>query len=675
MLDLVDTAKAIGFDAFGASGQYEDLMQEKMPCIVHVIVDNVLQHFVVVYKIGKKGVLAGDPGKGLYKMSKNEFCGIWKSKACVLLSPGENLLSEPAITWLKWIFEYLKKDKVYLSQATFLGAVYTVIGLINSIFIQKLIDKYIPEKNFTWIYLSGIFLLILLLIRASGGFIRDKFLVMLNKRISLNITGDFFEHLFRLPKKFFDTRKRGDITARIHDTIRIQQAVLQIAGLTAVDILVILGSFSMLFYFSLNMASIAAVVFPVYGGILFLSTKKLKLQQNDVMKNYAQVESVYIDTLGGHDEINSYNTDKAYTDYNKIFFSFFQESIEKLGYTQAKLNYGAELISALIIIGMLFCGSYWVVNGNLRLGEMIAAYTLAAGILSPINRLVGANISLQSANIAAMRIMDMLLIKKEENLGSKNFEMFNGIAVRDAAFSWDTRKYLFENISMNIPVGRITALWGPSGAGKSTFVQLLQRKYELNRGVISIDGIDCRNIELSDYRKNIGVLPQQIKIFNGTLAENITAGREIKSLEGLNKLIEKTGLSSFVKRFENGLFTVLGENGRKFSGGEIQMLALIRALLFNPGALIIDEGLSGIDYEIEEKIYNKIKEYSRDHAVLLITHNLASLLKADYIYLLRDRSIYEQGNPKVLIKNGNVFGNSIKTQYSHLFENESLIYG
>ncbi len=669
MLDLVNAAKKIGFDASGASGEYDDLMKEKMPCIAHVVIDEMLSHFVVIYKINAKKVKIVDPGKDVYNLSRQEFEKIWKSKAVVLLKPTENLLNEKTVTWFNWILQYLKKDNIWLIQSVFLGIVFTALGLLTSLFIQKLIDKYIPEKNINWIYYTGIFLFVLLMIRSFSGYIRDRFLIILNKRLNINITGDFFQHLFKLPKKFFDTRKRGDITARIHDAMRIQQAVLQIGGMTIIDVLMIIGSLSLLFYFSTLMAVIALIVFPIYGTLLFLSTSKLKMQQNDVMKGYAQVESTYIDTLGGIEEIKSFNTSGFFAGFNKIFYSAFQESVQKLGFTQARLNLFAEISAALITIGMLLFGAIWITSGKLLLGEMMAAYSLAVGILPSINRLIGANISLQSANVAAVRLMDMLLVEKEKNISENKFELKDKITIEDSGFSWNGRSYLFNNINMEIPVGRITSLWGPSGAGKSTLVQLLERKYPLTTGKIKIDGNDAGFFDLEDYRKNIGVLPQQIKIFNGTLADNIFVGRQISDTNALMKAIQELNLGYFLQRFEYGLNTLLGENGRKLSGGEMQMLALIRALLDKPKLLVIDEGLSGVDFEIEELIYERIKEYSKNNAVLLITHNLANLLKTDYLYVLRNGNIEEHGSPSVLIQNDSLFGKSVKKQHSYFYDN------
>lgn len=186
-----------------------------------------------------------------------------------------------------------------------------------------------------------------------------------------------------------------------------------IGGITIVDLLIILGSFGLLFYFSTNIALIALVVFPTYGLLLFLSTKKLKLQQNDVMKGYAQVEATYIDTLSGIEDIKAFSGESFFSRINKSYFNLFQNNVEKLGLTQAKLNLLAEFSAVIITVGILLLGSLWVVDGSLKLGEMVAAYSLAIGILPSINRMINANISLQSANVAAIRLMDCCWLKKK----------------------------------------------------------------------------------------------------------------------------------------------------------------------------------------------------------------------------------------------------------------------
>ena len=653
MLDLVKAAEKVGFKAYGAKGEYEELKKEKMPCIAHVVLESGLNHFVVIYKIESKGVLVGDPGKGIYKLKREEFLKIWQKKSVILLQPNSKLLTSEHTSWIKWISTYLKKNESWVYQTVFLGIVYTVLGLFTAIFVQKLIDIFIPERDLSKIIYTGLFLLLLLIIRSFAGYFRQRFLIILNKRVNININSDFLSHIFQVPKRFFDSRKTGDITARINDSMRIQQAILLVTNTTIIDGLVIIGSFTLMFFIAPILAWISILLVPVYSIILFIKTRSIKDEQNEVMKGHAKVEASYIDSLRGIDEILGFNVSRSFTILNKSLFEHFQSKIEKLGFTQANLSLSAELSGTIITIFLLSLGAIFVAKENLLLGQMMAAYSLLTNILPAIGRFVGANISLQGANIAAQRLRDILLVEKEKNDGKLSFQMDEKITVEKGNFSWTKSKHLFDDLTLSIEKGKITSLWGKSGAGKSTLVQILERKYQLNNGQLLVDNIAAEKIDLNDYRKNISVIPQTIKVFNGTIAENITVGREVKSFEEIGQRIQQLGMETFISRFEYGLFTLLGEDGRKLSGGEKQMLALIRALFDLPEVLIIDEGFSAIDIEIENLIINSLKKYSKDHAVLIVTHDLRTISKTDYLYILENGTISEKGEPNVLLTKGN----------------------
>ncbi|MCL5029529.1 MAG: ABC transporter ATP-binding protein/permease [Bacteroidetes bacterium] len=185
---------------------------------------------------------------------------------------------------------------------------------------------------------------------------------------------------------------------------------------------------------------------------------------------------------------------------------------------------------------------------------------------------------------------------------------------------------------MQIPKGKITALYGPNGSGKSTIVQILQRKYMLSGGCLLLDNVDACTLNLELYRKLVAVVPQNIKIFNGSILDNILIGRELSSLDEMDSKIAELGFSDFFKRFEQSYFTLLGEDGRHLSGGEKQVIALIRAMFDKPGVLIIDEGLSGLDPELETLIFDRLIAYANNNSVFIITHDIRSLEKCAQIY-------------------------------------------
>ncbi|MCU7502983.1 MAG: peptidase domain-containing ABC transporter [Ignavibacteria bacterium] len=647
MFDVINAAKEIGFDAFGAEGEYEDLEKEAMPCIAHLVIEEKLNHFVVIYKIDKNRVFIADPGKGRYYLAKEEFLRIWKSRSVVLLKPDRDLMNLEAPVWYKWIMSYIHKEDTWVYQSLFLGIIYTIISLLTSVFVQMIIDKYIPEQK-TWkVLYTGLLLLILLGIKVLAGFFRQRFLVELNNRISLNINADFISHIFKLPKKFFDTRKAGDITSRINDAIKIQQSVLQITGTTAIDILIITASFILIFQFSSVLAGITLCMVPIYLGTMIYGALKLKKHQREVMKNYSLVEASYIDTLNGIDEIISYSSSDYFSDINRKYFRNFQEKIKALGLTQSNLAFVSDGLGVLGSILLLTLGSVMVINKELMLGQMMGSFTLYGAIMPSINRMVDSIVGLQGASIASQRLMDLFLVKTENASGTGVEPDWKGIELKNAGFGWNNRNPLFKDVNMQIPKGLITALYGKSGSGKSTIVQILQRKYELTEGCMFYNNIDAGSISLDVYRKKIAVVPQNIKIFNGTLLENILMGRNLPSVDELNDRIKLLGFDDFFKRFEWGYFTILGEDGRHLSGGEKQVIALVRALFDKPDLLIIDEGLSGLDHDLEAMIFARLKDYSKDHGVFIITHNTQILGRCEHIYRLGDGKIRIEGNPLI----------------------------
>lgn len=649
MLELVKAARYLGFRARGATGEYQDLMREVMPCIAHVVLEGTgLQHFVVIYRINPKRVLIGDPGDGRYWLSKVQFEKIWQEKAVILLSPDKTLFHCKPPNWMRWILTYFERESCWLIQSIFLGVLYTLLGLIIAVFVQWLIDYFIPKGNIRKIVITAIVLLILQMIRTSAGYLRQRFLVELNRKVNMNINSDFISHIFQLPLQFFDSRKKGDITARINDGIRIQQAILQIIGITIIDGMIITGSLIFVFFFSSILGLIIATVLPIYVSLMFFAAKRIKEQNNEVMKSYSQVESFYFDSLSGIDEILSHNTGRFFADLNRIIFRGFQDNTARLGLTQARISFHAEFAGGILTIGILGLGAVLVIKGSILLGEMIAVYSLLANMLPAANRLVDANLSLQGASIAIQRLMDLLLVSKEEDTGIHPFKLEEVLTIRNLTFSWPRGHKVFNGLNMSFPKGRITSIWGISGSGKSTLVKIIQRKYPILGGQILIDSTPIEEFQLMDYRTNIGLVPQNVKIFNGTMIDNILVGREDPDFNKTSKRIDELGFTAFLNRFPDGLLTLVGEEGRQLSSGEVQLLGLLRALLENPQILIIDEGISTIDLEMENWIFVALRKYATNNVVLVISHNLQTIRKSDYVYLLGDGTTKDSGTPEQL---------------------------
>ncbi len=643
MLDLVAAAESIGFKALGAHGGYEDLIKQRMPCIAHVILKNGLHHYVVIYKIKANKVFVGDPGRGRYWMKKDIFLKIWRSGNAVLFEPKTNLLMQNKKRWQDWLLPYVKNQGAWLEQALFIGLIYTVLSLAPTLSIRMIIDRYIPDKSAAMILQTGVLLSLILCLRALLGYLRSRFLIIMNRRISTNVANDFLEHLFCLPKQFFDTRKTGDIISRLDDSLKIQEAVLVFVNTILIDGLVIIASLALLFHFSMTIGLLSVLIIPFYGFLVWVMARKIRIQHHESMQSNAQLRAKYIDTIQGYDTLLNFNGQESAVNQNKQHFNFFQRSMQRLRMTQACLGWISESFNALLLVGVLCISGVWVIDGIIELGEMIAVYSLISFMIPSINSFAGAVISLEGAKVAASRLMDLLLIEQEKKGGHDPDHLVTDLAIKNLAFTYPKSGLLFDNLTIKLKPGLLYGIWGNNGCGKSTLIQLLQAKYKMDSGTISFNNRCINDLDLWKLRKRIAVVNQQCKVFDGTLLENILCGRMIEDIDKLWEKLAVFGLDDFVNRFPNGLFTLVGEDARHLSGGEQQLLGICRALLEFPPILVVDEGFSAVDMKTREEIYEIIKKYSEKNIVLLISHDLNLLIRTDYLYHFGKNGVDECG--------------------------------
>ncbi len=644
MLSLVRAATALGFRARGATGTLDDLAREVLPCIAHVVLPEGLHHYVVVYEIDASGVLVGDPGRGRYRLSSDAFAALWVSRAVVLLTPERPLCHAPARHWISWVASHFRHETTWLSQSIFLGVVYTGLWLLTSLFVKRLVDHFIPDRNIHGVLFTAAALAALQGLRAVAGYVRQRFLIGLSARTNVRMAQGFLQHIFRLPARFFDTHRRGDIMARINDSVQIQAAVVRIIGVTVIDTLIILGTVGATFVVAPSLGWLALTAVPLYAALLIGVTRPLRSAQHEVARRHAEVESMYVDSLAGIEDIRTFGAEGTFATAAEHRYRAFQDRTASLGQLQARAALASEIGGGLLVIAALAAGAVAVVHGSLELGAMLAAYSLLAGSLPSVHRLIEANVAVQSASIAAMRLMDLLLVEPERLDGAGAPFVLRGAVSLDAVrFAWPRGGLLFADITMSIPRGRITALCGASGSGKSTIVKLLQRSYAVSSGAIRVDGIPAEAIDLMSYRANVAVVRESTKIFNLSLRENIVLGRSGHEGAAFLARIATLGFASFIARFPAGLETLLGEDARQLSSGERQVVGVLRALIAEPALLVVDEGVNAVDAEMADVAHRALRWYAAEHAVLLISHNPRTVGIADHTYLLRDGRAIDAG--------------------------------
>ncbi len=658
MLGLYQVANKIGFTAEGCEADLNALIEHKQPLILHVVIENQLQHYIVCYEYDiEKGFLIGDPAKGIYYLTADELDKIWVSKSCLTLEVNEHFIKAETEkhSQKKWFLNLLKEDYKLLWISVLLGVFVAGLGLAMSLFSQKLIDDILPSNNIKKL-VSGIGLLtVLLLARVGIGALREFFLLQQSKDFNNRINTNFFSSLLQLPKPFFDTRKIGELVARLNDTQRVQRVIKMLASNLVIDVLVAIISMVFLFMYSWKIGLISLLSVPIYFYIIYRSNKKIINSQKEVMQSYAFNESNYINTIQGIATIKNDNKQDVFNRTSEVVFANFQEKIFNLGKINIALSWQSGLASVFFLIGVLIYTSIQVFNKEIKLGELMAILGIVSSLMPSIANLALISIPINEAKIAFNRMYEFASIEKEHEEGQPISEI-NSIAIENLSFRFAGRSELFTNINLNIEKGKFTAIVGESGSGKSTLGQILQRFYNFESGAIIVNNqYQLNKIELKSYRNLIGVIPQEITIFNGNVIDNILLGNS-DSPENIIQFLTHFGFDVYFNQLPQGLATILGEEGINLSGGQKQIIALARVLYKKPQFLILDEATSAMDRNTENFTMNLFEKIKPNCAIFFISHRLNALKNiADVIYVLDNKTITNYGNHTELMQTNNFY--------------------
>jgi len=663
LLGLKQAAEKIGFDAEGCEADIPALINHGSPVILHVLIEENLLHYIVFYgKVPKKGnerFIIGDPAKGIIHFTKEELEKIWVSKACLTLSPNENFTKKETTKKRKreWMINLIKQDYSILGVAAVLGLVIAALGLSMAIFSQKLIDVIIPGKNLLKLNL-GIFLLLLLLLAKEGvGYLRHFLVIYQAKDFNIRIIDYFYSRLLNLPKLFFDTRKIGELTARLNDTSRIQRVISQIAGTVVADIMMVLASLSLLFVYKWEVAIACLLFLPLFFILIRYHNKSILTGQRNVMSGYAQCESNYISTIQGIETIKNFNKQELFGTSNKEMYKNFQSKVVTLGRIQIKLSLLASSSGVVFLVGVLFYCANLMLNGKMLAGELIAITSMCGSLLPGVANLALISIPINEAKIAFDRMFEFTGIEPENDIQNDESEVFQQLEIKDLAFRFAGRSQLLKRISFSVSKGEIIAIMGENGCGKSTLAQIVLKHYEQESGNILLNTNPLKpDFSLFKWRKLVGSVPQNIHIFNGTVMENIAFDDASANPQAIVDFIRQYGFAPFIDSLPQSIMTLVGEEGINLSGGQKQMIALARALYPKPQLLILDEVTSSMDRHSEQFVLQLLTKLKNEMGIIFITHRLHVLKEfCDRIYIMQNGKIEAQGNHDSLLQSDNLY--------------------
>lgn len=654
-MGLIEAGELLGFQAKGVKGSFESLAKIPTPSIAHVIINEKLAHYVVIFKVRKNYISIMDPADGrMHKKSTESFKKIWTG-VLVLLSPGDGFVAgNKKVSNATRFWQLLIPHRAMMLSAIFGALVYTLLGLANSIYVQKIVDFVLVEGNVRLLNLLSVIMLVLLTFQLILGAQKNLFALKTGQQIDARLILGYYKHLLSLPQQFFDTMRVGEVISRVNDAVKIRNFINETALTIIVNLLIVGFSIGLMFLYYWKLAAIMLCILPFYYFIYFISNIVNKIWQRKLMENSAELETQLVESLHAVGTIKrfgleAFSNEKTETKFIKLLRSIYESSVYGIF-----IGTGAEFITRVFTIILLWAGSYFVIQRQLSPGELLSFYALIGYFTGPASSLIGANKSVQDALIAADRLFEIIDLEIESDHLNKvklTAELIGNIQFDNATFRYGTRTTVFEGLNLLIKKGISTAIVGESGSGKSTLLSLLQNLYPLKEGTVSIGGINIQNISNSSLRKCVGVVPQNIDLFAGSIIDNIAIGDQEPDMQRVLGISQLLGINEFVEKLPNTYHTYLSEQGINLSGGQRQRMAIARALYRNPEILVLDEATSSLDPASEQKVQSALSWFKQQgKTLIIIAHRLSTIKKCDTILVLHHGKLVEEGSHLELLK-------------------------
>ncbi len=660
---LASAAEAVGYHARPVRASLSKLQSQPHPWIAHWQGN----HYVVVWRIKGNKVLISDPAIGRRSLTWEKFTNGWTEYA-LLLDPTATLLANRneriSLGSLSYTFWH---NRSVILQIIFASILLQIFGLATPLFIQVVIDKVLPSKSIPSLNVLSTGLLMFGIWRLGISAARQYLLDYFANRIDLTLVSGFMSHALRLPLSFFSTRQVGDIVTRVQENQKIQFFLTRKAISLTLDAICASVCVALMLYYSLRLTAVALGIIPpiiilTLGASPFLNKFSREISIESSLANSAMVEMITgIATLKATtaERPLRWRWEERFT---SMLHSRFrgQKLANSLQLVRNLINYTGSTI-------VLWYGAVLVIQGKLSIGEFVAFNLLIGYVINPVSALFGLWDEFQEMLVSLEKVNDVFASATEENPKQpllvlpriRGDIIFENVTFR---YNQEAERNTLENLSFRVSPGQIIAIVGRSGSGKTTLANLLQSLYRPNSGRILIDGHDINLVSPNSLRSQLGVVPQEIFLFSGTILENIILYSDELSLEKAIAAAKLADAHSFIQRLPLGYNTPVGEAGKLLSGGQRQKIAIARAIARNPRILILDEATSALDTESERRFSQNLNRFFGERTTFIIAHRRYSVRNADKILVLDRGILVEQGSHEQLM--------AISGLYYHLVQEQ-----
>ena len=631
---IKETLNNLGFKSIGIRRALDEMNSDNMilPCIASVIIDKSYKHFIVIYEINykKKYLIIGDPADKIKKISFNDFNNIFNN-ILIISYPIKNIPKESKKSIISFIINILKNNKKNLTNIFILSIFITLFSIITSFYTEAMINN-LNIYSKTYLLLIFLTFLAVYILKIISNYFRNKLLSYINQKIDLTITLDIYKSIIKLPYYYYKNRSTGDMVSRINDLDNVRDMISKVALSLFVDIPLTLVSLIVLYFLNHILFGIGILILVLYLIIIILFRRRFNDYIKKIQVKKGETTSFMVESISGFETVKNMKIEddtiyKFESKYVKLLKDIFK--YQNTYFLQLLFK---EIINDIGFIIVTLVGCILVVENKMSIGTLFTFSTLLVYFLDPIKNVIDLDNVIKEAKISLERVLDISTYEVKETGVINEFK--NGdIDINNLDFSFNDRDYILKNINLKIKKNSKVMVLGKSGSGKSTLFKIITKYYSISKDKIFINRTDLNNYKTTTIDNNIMYISQNDVLFNDTMYNNLIFDSSNK-----NSLLDITKMCYIDEILDSnlGFNMLIEESGFNLSGGEKQRVILARGLLQKFEILIIDEGLSQVDTDMERKILKNIFKYFKNKTIIFVSHRTDNLDLFDNLIKIED---------------------------------------